>query len=232
MFGVDKGDQMRLHGGGFARKAHFQKWYKRSFMAIMDFMLLNSLIKWNMSAKEKPELHRSKFTRHDFYTWIAEALLQYEDPARRQFRNPLSPNIVRDTAERKSKNPTHAPGPAGRRACCQVCRLEANISDCKELKKLSKRSCVACTDPSCRVIAHNHVPESLKLHELIGPGQTCFDIAHSEQGQRIWEPDTRGLKTVPYKVKTSHPIVQAVRAYYGLNPTKIRKNIDNATTNS
>jgi len=223
MFGVDKGDQMRLHGGGFARKAHFKKWYKRSFMAVMDFMLLNSLIKWNMSVNENPDLHRSKFARHDFYTWIAEALLQYEDPARRQFRNPLSPNLVRDSADRKSKNPSHKPGPAGRRSCCQVCRLEANISDSKELKSLSKRNCVACMDPACRIVAHNFVPESSKLHELIGPGQTCFDIAHSEQGLLIWEPDTRGLKTVPYKVKTSHPIVQAVRAHYGLNPTKVRK---------
>ena len=112
MFGVDKGDQMRLHGGGFARKAHFHKWCKRSFMAIMDFMLLNSLIKWNMSAEQNSDLHRCKFSRHDFYTWIAEALLQYEDPARRQFRNPLSPNIARDAATRKTNNPQHVPGPA------------------------------------------------------------------------------------------------------------------------
>jgi len=230
MFGVDKGDQMRLHGGGFARKAHFQKWYKRSFMAIMDFMLLNSLIKWNMSAKERPDLHRCKFSRHDFYTWIAEALLQYEDPARKQLRNPLSPNVVRDAAQRKSNIPSHVPGPSKSRSFCQVCRLEANISDSKELKRLAKRNCVACMDPSCRIVAHNHVPaESLKLHELIGAGLTCFDIAHSEQGLRIWEPDNRGLKTVPYKVKTSHPIVQAVRSHYGLNPTKVRKSTGTST---
>ena len=29
MFGVDKGDQIRAHGGGFATKAHFKKWYKK-----------------------------------------------------------------------------------------------------------------------------------------------------------------------------------------------------------
>jgi hypothetical protein len=32
MFGVDKGDQMRVHGGGFATKAHFKKWYKKQFL--------------------------------------------------------------------------------------------------------------------------------------------------------------------------------------------------------
>jgi len=231
MFGVDKGDQMRLHARGFARKAHFQKRHKSSVMAIMDFMLLNSLIKWNMSAKQT-ELHRAKFSRHDFCTWIAEALLQCEDPARRQHRNLLSPNIARDMAERKFNNPSHTPGPAGKRSCCQVCRLEANISNSKEMKKLSKQNCVVCMDPSGRIVAHKHVPDSMKLYELIGPGQTCYDVAHSEQGLRTWEPDTRGLKTVPYKVKTAHPIVQAVRAHYGLNPTKVRKNTDNISNDS
>jgi len=82
MFGVDKGDQMRLHGGGFARKAHFHKWHERSIMAIMAFMFLNGLIKWNMSAEENSDLHHSKFSRHDICTWIAEAWLQCEDPAK------------------------------------------------------------------------------------------------------------------------------------------------------
>ena len=44
MFGVDKGDQMRMHGGGFARKAHFKKWYKKSFFAVLDVMMLNGII--------------------------------------------------------------------------------------------------------------------------------------------------------------------------------------------
>jgi len=29
MFGVDKGDQIRAAGGGFALKAHYKKWYKK-----------------------------------------------------------------------------------------------------------------------------------------------------------------------------------------------------------
>ena len=41
MNAVDKGDQGRLQIGGFARKAHFQKWYKKSFYALIDFMLMN-----------------------------------------------------------------------------------------------------------------------------------------------------------------------------------------------
>jgi len=226
MFGVDKGDQMRLHGGGFARKAHFQKWYKRSFMAIMDFILLNSLIAWNMAVEEESQLHRQKFSRHDFYTWIAEELLHYQDPARRQQREPLSPNIIRDSTSRN--NPQHLPGPAKKRSTCQVCRLEANVSNSKEAKALSSRNCVACLDPECRIVAHNHVPSSstFKIHDLLGPGQTCFDLAHSAKGRMIWEPDVRGLAAVPHKIKTSHPIVQALRSHYGLQPRKTRRPTD------
>ena len=226
MFGVDKGGQMRLHGGGFARKAHFQTWYKRSFMATLDFMLLNSLIAWNMSVEEATDLHRAKFSRHDFYTWISEALLQCEDPARRHQREPLSPNVIRDSASRNSQK--HLPGPAKKRSTCQVCRLEANVSNTKEAKALASRNCVACLDPACRIVAHNHVPagSSFKIHELLGPGQTCFDLAHSAKGRMIWEPDARGLATVPHKVKTSHPMVQAVRAHCGLRPKKTRRPTD------
>ena len=225
---------MRLHGGGFTSKAHFQKWYKRSFMAMMDFVLLNGLIAWNMSVEEQTELHRAKFARHDFYTWIAEALLHCEDPARRHQREPLSPNVVRDASSKN--NPQHLPGPAKKRSTCQVCRLEANISNSKEAKTLAARNCVACLDPNCRIVAHNHVPSAsgFKIHELLGPGQTCFDLAHSAKGRLTWEPDLRGLATVPYKVKTSHPIVQAVRAHYGLHPKKVRRRSDGsvASTNN
>ena len=41
MGGVDKGDQVRGHFGGFAAQSHFKKWYKKTLMAILDCMLLN-----------------------------------------------------------------------------------------------------------------------------------------------------------------------------------------------
>ena len=43
MGGVDRGDQMRLHFGGFAGQSHFKKWYKKTLMAICDCMILNGL---------------------------------------------------------------------------------------------------------------------------------------------------------------------------------------------
>jgi len=234
MFGVDKGDQMRLHGGGFARKAHFKKWCKRAFMAALDMMLLNGLIAWNLSSQD-PLLHRSEFTRYDFYTWVAESMLHFVDPARFHKREPMSPELVRDTAARRQEQPLHKPGPTARRSWCQVCRLEANVSECKDIKALSGKNCVSCLNPNCRIIAHNFVPNPLKVHQLMGVGQTCFDLAHGAVGLATWEPDSRGLKTVPYKVKTSHPVVQSLRQHYGLNAKKQRtksNSVGNSTIDS
>jgi len=134
----------------------------------------------------------------------------------------MSPELVRDSAARKQREPQHLPGPTTKRSWCQVCRLEANVSECKEIKAMSGKNCVSCLDSDCRIVAHNFVPHPLRVHQLMGVGQTCFDLAHSAVGVATWEPGNRGLKTVPYKVKTSHPIVQALRQHYGLNAKKQR----------
>ena len=42
MGGVDRGDQHRVVGAGFANVAHFKKWYKNTFLAIADFSLLQA----------------------------------------------------------------------------------------------------------------------------------------------------------------------------------------------
>ena len=42
MDGVDRGDQHRMMGAGFANVAHFKKWYKKAFMGIADFSLLQA----------------------------------------------------------------------------------------------------------------------------------------------------------------------------------------------
>jgi hypothetical protein len=48
MLGVDKNNQMRAASGAFAAKAHYQKWYKRVYMAILDMMTMNHLVVWNL----------------------------------------------------------------------------------------------------------------------------------------------------------------------------------------
>jgi len=79
MFGVDKGDQHRVTGGGFAQKAHYKKWYKKAFMAILDCMLLNTYVAWNMSVDDRRvrQLGRQKVSRHELYWSIAQSLLDF-----------------------------------------------------------------------------------------------------------------------------------------------------------
>ena len=52
MGGVDRSDQYRERGSGFASKSHYKKWYKKAYFAVMDFMVLNSYFAWNMSAPD------------------------------------------------------------------------------------------------------------------------------------------------------------------------------------
>ena len=53
MFGIDKGDQMRAHNGGFSDHVHFKKWHEKVHLATLDCGLLNARIAWNMSADNR-----------------------------------------------------------------------------------------------------------------------------------------------------------------------------------
>jgi hypothetical protein len=71
---VDRADQMRAHFGGFAAQAHFKKWYKKVIMAVLDCMLLNGLVLWNLSAEKIAG--RQKLSRFEFFQVIAHADLE------------------------------------------------------------------------------------------------------------------------------------------------------------
>ena len=79
MGGVDKADQMRQHFGGFAGQSHFKKWYKKTLMAVLDCMLLNAWLMWNMST-EKVE-SRKRMERYEFLTVVSHEMLHYETPS-------------------------------------------------------------------------------------------------------------------------------------------------------
>jgi Transposase IS4 len=85
MGGVDRYDQDRMHMGGFARKFHFKKWYKRAFFGVLDRMLLNALAAWTMSIEYVPT--RQEMSRHEFYSWVADELLNYSDVKKERERN-------------------------------------------------------------------------------------------------------------------------------------------------
>ena len=78
MDGVDRGDQSRECGAGFAAKAYYKKWYKKGDLAVQDFMILNSFYAWNMAA-EDPSLKRMKLSLWGYYAVAAEEMIVYED---------------------------------------------------------------------------------------------------------------------------------------------------------
>jgi Transposase IS4 len=89
MIGVDKSDQMRAAGGGFAAKAHYQKWYKRVYFAILDMMTLNSLIAWNLAAKVTAtgrtiSYSKQELKRHEFLWYISQSMLNFKDSTMHQ----------------------------------------------------------------------------------------------------------------------------------------------------
>lgn len=77
MRGVDVGDQIRAHGGGFAVKNHFKKWYKKANLAVNDFQTLQGYIGWNMMALEDNKMHTVGHSQ--FLAVYSEELLCYVD---------------------------------------------------------------------------------------------------------------------------------------------------------
>ena len=82
---VDKGDQHRVMGAGFANVAHFKKWYKKAFMGIADFSLLQAFSAWNLSVDEMKlknrggPVRREKLIKWQFYASAAEEFMTYID---------------------------------------------------------------------------------------------------------------------------------------------------------
>jgi Transposase IS4 len=173
MQGVDKSDQMRAAGGGFAAKAHYQKWYKRVYFAILDMMTLNSLIAWNLSAKVS-RLNRCKLKRHEFLWYIAQAMLEYQD------NNDAKPAAIQTSKDNRKKPPPvsadlsehQSIATKDNNAKCIVCRLDHSIErqvlgnqieDDRTRKETIRQSqknmwtqLSTCT--KCRITAHPTIP--------------------------------------------------------------------------
>ena len=62
MDGVDRGDQHRVVGAGFANVAHFKKWYKKAFLGICDFSFLQAFTAWNLSVGTEERRTRGRGT--------------------------------------------------------------------------------------------------------------------------------------------------------------------------
>jgi len=221
MFGVDKGDQIRMHGGGFARKAHFKKWYKKAFLAIIDCMLLNSLIAWNLGCEEYRS-NRRPLKRHEFYTWVAEAMMTYRDPS----------IIVRSPEQMRAATAglctgvdIHRPIQAPKRSRCAVCKLDSNYD--RSGSGVMDNTC-SCTLPTCQRIGHNHFLQCpRRIHQVSAfLGMTCYEILHSDIGRQVWSyksTERLSFKEKLYSVNFSHPAVRELRVLHGQPAVASRK---------
>ena len=225
MYGVDKGDQIRAHFGGFSSKAHYQKWYKKGFFAILDMMLMNSYISWNMAAKEYQRLELPELSRHDFYWYIAQRMLNY---AKHTTTGPQSP-------EKRQSNAAfakgHKPEASGPKTICAVCKVDWNIVRKKQLGKEPPKAGLAkgiarCKD--CGIMAHSlPCTHPRTIHSLAEfAGLTCFEIAHTKKGFGLWSrcdvgstnPDDQKKRS--YSLKTSHPTYLELLERIGAAPKR------------
>jgi hypothetical protein len=197
-----------MHLGGFARKAHFKKWYKKSFFAILDCMLLNALVAWNLSANI-PHLQRSKLERYEFYEWIAHDFLHFQEEEETGAEETVKKN--KDVSVCKL---VETKRPRDMNQICAVCRLDGVQSGDKKGVKIGTLYCL-----SCKTYIHEHeLSHQRTIHELIS-GKTCHQIYKSEIGRQIWRQDpTMGNRSV----KHSHPLIRQLREKLGL-PMKCGK---------
>jgi hypothetical protein len=195
MFGVDKGDQIRGHFGGFARCAHFQKWYKKVYLLIIDCMLLNAWVAWGLSMEihEIHNLNWRKLVQHEFMWIVSQEMLDYHDtnvPASQiELSSKASAQLsCNNEAILEGYQPVQLSGEQNvTGAPCIVCRLEYNMN--KSLVKCPARPNRACCD-RCRFVAHTVVVPSngQKIFDIPEfKGLLCFEIAHSELGKQIWK---------------------------------------------
>lgn len=245
MGSIDRNDQMRMHGGGFSNKAHFKKWYKKVYLAVLDCMMLNSLIAWNMSVSELRRSGRRTLKRHEFFQYIAQSLLDYQEPSDRE-TTPSPEQVRKNQAHLFIGDSVHIPTQSLRGIRCMVCRLECHWKS-KELGQ-EKMTTGVGTCKCCGIHAHTAQPRSSnrKIHKIKAfANLTCFQIAHTPEGMDLFRRVSTGKGS--YQVNEKHPIYVQLRQAHGLpiqRSTKKRRtlsqsqnsiltdNSENATGNS
>jgi hypothetical protein len=223
MGGVDKGDQMRSHFGGFAAQSHFKKWYKKTVMAVLDCMLLNAINLWNMSATDRMP-SRNSLKRYEFLQAIAFELLNWTTNS---LMSPLTSPVTQQATWNGTIEEYHRHKIVmidyGKR--CQVCCLEntqllslarkhvgqRNYKRVQEVVNESfkgLRQHVAYCDECC-VYAHNTIPKNSRNIHTLFPGKSCMEILHSRMGKEIW--NIQQTKRKRNSVKYNHPLIKELR---------------------
>jgi Transposase IS4 len=213
MLGVDKGDQMKAHWGGFSRKAHFKKWYKKIYLSILDAMILNGLVVWNDSALDV-SLNRPTMKRHEFYQYCAQRMMSYPLPDRKG----LSPSKLQ-ASRVTTGTVAHVPLATRSGIPCVVCRLETGAGLGGNTISMVGLYTNVVNCSHCQIGSHNCIPiTTRKLHAFPEwKGMTCFQILHTQSGEELWK--RRPGEKTNYAPQQSNPLYQQLREEY--NKTKI-----------
>ena len=218
MDGVDRGDQHRVMGAGFANVAHFKKWYKKVFMGIADFSFLQAFAAWNLSVQEMTDKSRGGETKRKglvkwkFYAVAAEEFMSYVDKDESSAVFSQHQSLLRDHQPRPITKDFRNKYPH-----CAMCSMEESITNrvSGTAKKKGRRKwarqrgyLASCSDPNCKIIAHTCSPVGTKLG-LMGNflGMNCFEIAHTPDAASLFTSINRKGKTY-LRCVPSHPICE------------------------
>ena len=224
MGGVDRGDQHRVMGAGFANVSHFKKWYKKAFLGIADFSMLNAFAAWNLSVEQiqgisrggSTNKHRQRLVKWQFYAVAAEELMNYVDPDEETTRT-IQHN--QDTDHKACFIPKDF---AKKQPHCIICSMEESVwrkcfqTTNRKGRSYSRRSkfLAMCSNADCKITAHTCPPAATKMNTL--PqflGMSCFEIAHSEECKDLFAVLERDGQKY-YRTKPTHPIANDLLQLY------------------
>jgi hypothetical protein len=233
---------------GFAAKAHYQKWYKRAYFAILDMMALNTLILWNLSAQEAALLkkrnaaQRPELKHHEFLWYISQRMLNYKEADNERNNNNATVSITTRDLDTIATSDGHTPIPCtDYNARCLVCHLDWNIEkqvQCKAKASTGEKSVKKAIYKSkrniasklllckkCGISAHPTIPQTPRhIHSIQQfQGLTCFEIAHTITGMEVWRRCDVTNTGRAYNPQMKHDVCNQLRELHGLDPTSARK---------
>ena len=233
MGGVDRGDQHRTVGARFSNVAHFKKWYKKAFLGVADFSLLQAFTAWNLSVDQmhenrrgNAEVKRRKLIKWQFYSVLAEELMMYVDSNEDEETMGLSKSSVNRTMqghvpasyfsfdkEERTSRPLCMICSMDEMARAQVLQLTRSKSKNRKFARRTKYI-VKCMHENCPIVAHATIQDNGKVSSLpCFGGMTCFEIAHHPRCKDLFTVIKRKGKTYCRTIP-SHGIVQEIKDLY------------------
>ena len=201
MGGVDRNDQMRESGGGFAKGIRrYNRWFKTPIFAVQDIGMVNASIAWNMMSETDKGIelgiYRSPLDKfqtvpaHDMLNWDEEEIHNMQT---RQQQGGQANSL---------HLPSHEKLETKQRPSCPVCKLELHMKKKKNVKDIigsgyrNKTSMVKCTQCKGNFCLHWMFPKNSnsKIFNLSQfDGMSCFELFYSDEAKGLWSISEKGI---------------------------------------